>query len=789
MDAPAMKPMFECILFLGTLVASLASNSLAHGGESVVWYRQPAQLWHEALPVGNGRIGAMVFGGAEHERLQLNEQTIWSGNRSDYDRVGAYEHLPEVRRLLFAGEHAEADALVKKEILGDRPLGSYQPLGDLTLRFHADGAVSDYRRELDMSRAVATVRYRQGDAVFTREAFVSFPAKVLVVRLTCDKPGRVSFTAALDRIAAAKTEAAGDDVVLRGRADDGEPTAGTRFLGQLRVVNDGGRRAVVDKALVVTGADSALVLFSAATDFDGAVGWQDAPQSALDRAAEMSYDRLLAEHLADYQPYFRRVDIEVGDGPEQLPTDERLDLVKGGAGDPGMVELHFNYGRYLLISSSRPGGLPANLQGLWNHELNAPWFGGWHLDPNAMMIYWHAETLNLSDLHEPFFDLIDRLRVNGRKTARDVYNARGFTAAHRTNANFFTSPVKGFTVWPMGAGWAVQNMWEHYRFTQDREFLKTRACPTIREAAEFFCDWLVEDPETGKLVSGPSISPENSFVLPDGSFSQVCMGPTLDQLLIAEVFDNTLEAAGILGIEDDTIREIRVKRARLAGPKIGSDGRLLEWSKEYEEREPAHRHVSHLFGVYPGCSMTPRRTPDLAEAARKSLVARITGDQVKKVNISDASSVGWSLAWNACLWARLGDGEQAHDTAMNLLRRCTFPNLMDFHPRANTPGVFQIDGNMTTPAAVAEMLVQSHDGAIDLLPALPKAWPAGSVRGLRARGNVEVDLAWAGGRLQSATLHPGNDGALAIRHADKDASLVATAGQPLKVNADLDVIP
>lgn len=444
-----MKPMFECILFLGTLVASLASNSLAHGGESVVWYRQPAQLWHEALPVGNGRIGAMVFGGVEHERLQLNEQTIWSGNRSDYDRVGAYEHLPEVRRLLFAGKHAEADALVKKEILGDRPLGSYQPLGDLTLRFHADGAVSDYRRELDMARAVATVRYRQGDAVFTREAFVSFPAKVLVVRLTCDEPGRVSFTATLDRIAAAKTEAAGDDVVLRGRADDGEPTAGTRFLGRLRVVNDGGRRAVVDKALVVTGADSALVLFSAATDFDGAVGWQDAPQSALDRAAEMSYDRLLAEHLADYQPYFRRVDIEVGDSPEQLPTDGRLDLVKSGAGDPGMVELHFNYGRYLLISSSRPGGLPANLQGLWNHELNAPWFGGWHLDPNAMMIYWHAETLNLSDLHEPFFDLIDRLRVNGRKTARDVYNARGFTAAHRTNANFFTSPVKGFTVWPM----------------------------------------------------------------------------------------------------------------------------------------------------------------------------------------------------------------------------------------------------------------------------------------------------------------------------------------------------
>lgn len=772
-----------------SLALSLALSSRAHGGESVVWYRQPAQVWHEALPVGNGRIGAMVFGGVETERLQLNEQTIWSGNESNYDRAGAYEYLPEVRRLLFAGRHAEADALIKKEFLGKRPLGSYQPLGDLTLTFRATGAASDYRRELDMSRAVATVSYRQGDAAFTREVFVSAPANVLVVRLTCDKPGRLSFTAGLGRIAAATAAVADRDLVLRGRADDGEPTAGTRFLGRVRVITEGGSQAVGNDEIVVTAADSAMVLLSAATDFDKPADWGELPMATLDRAAGTSFDRLLSEHLGDHQPLYRRVDLELGDGPAEMPTDDRLDKVKRGASDPGLVELHFNYGRYLLISSSRPGGLPANLQGLWNHQLNAPWFGGWHLDPNAMMIYWHAETLNLSDLHEPFFDLIDRLRVNGRKTARDVYNARGFTAAHRTNANFFTSPVQGFTVWPMGGGWAVQNMWEHYRFTQDRNFLEHRAYPTIREAAEFFCDWLVEDPETGKLVSGPSISPENSFVLPDGSFSQVCMGPTLDQLLIAEVFDNTLEAARILGIEDDTIREIRSKRARLAGPKIGSDGRLLEWSREYEEREPAHRHVSHLFGVYPGCSMTPRRTPDLAEAARKSLVARITGDQVKKVNISDASSVGWSLAWNACLWARLGDGEQAHDTAMNLLRRCTFPNLMDFHPRVNTPGVFQIDGNMTTPAAVGEMLVQSHDGAIDLLPALPKAWPAGSVRGLRARGNVGVDLVWAAGRLQSATLHPGNDGNLAIRHADKDASLVATAGEPIKVNADLNVMP
>jgi alpha-L-fucosidase 2 len=340
----------------------------------------------------------------------------------------------------------------------------------------------------------------------------------------------------------------------------------------------------------------------------------------------------------------------------------------------------------------------------------------------------------------------------------------------------------------MGAGWAVQNMWEHYRFTQDREFLEKRAYPTIRDAAEFFCDWLVEEPGTGKLISGPSISPENSFVLPDGSISQLCMGPTLDQLLIAEVFDNTLEAARILGIEDNTIREIRAKRAKLAGPQIGSDGRLLEWRKEYVEREPAHRHVSHLFGVYPGWSMAPRRTPELAEAARKSLAARITGGEIKKVNISDASNVGWSLAWNAGLWARLGDGRQAHDTVMSLLRRCTFPNLMDFHPRVNTPGVFQIDGNRAAPAAVAEMLLQSHDGAIDLLPALPEAWAAGSVRGLRARGNVEVDLVWKGNQLQSATLRPGSDGELTVRYGNKTLTLKATAGQPIQINPELKLM-
>jgi len=765
------------------LLLSLATGARAFAvAETVLWYRQPAAKWAEALPVGNGRLGAMVFGGVERERLQLNESSIWSGRPGDYDRVGAYRHLPEVRRLLFAGKAREADAIVAKEFLGERPLGSYQPLGDLWLDFGAVATRVDYRRELDLTEAVARTSYRVGEVTFRREVFVSAPHQVVVVRLTSDRPGQIGFRARLARnladgtrdapgsipwdpsqLAAATVAVTGvDELELRGRVDDGKPTAGVGFVSRVKIRTEGGRVTPVGDALEVTGADAVTLLLVAATDYAG-----DDPAAACARQlaalAPVEFATLRAGHVADHRRYFDRVALSLGtDDRRALPTDERLTRLRAGERDPGLAALFFHYGRYLLLGSSRPGGLPANLQGIWNDDLNPPWFGGWHFDINAQMNYWLAETAALSECHEPFFTMIDRLRVNGRKTARDVYGARGFVVAHRTNAWWFTSPVKGLNVWVPGAAWLCQHVWEHYRFTGDRAFLRDRGYPAMREAAEFFLDWLVPDPRTGLLVSGPSISPENNF-LQNGEPVALAMGPAMDQQIVAELFDHCLAAAAELGIDDAFVRAVAEKRAQLAGPRIGPDGRLLEWLDEVPEREPGHRHMSHLYAVYPGDQITPRATPELAAAARASLAARLAAGGDGKVNVSDASNVGWSLAWNAGLWARLRDPARAHETFGALLHRAVFTNLLDGHPRKGRENVFQIDGNLAGAAALVEMLLQSHDGAIDLLPALPAEWSEGSFSGLRARGGSIVDARWSGGRLQMATLRTTTETAQVVR--------------------------
>ncbi len=747
-----------------------ASSSRAD--ETVLWYRQPATKWSESLPVGNGRLGAMVFGDVEREHVQLNESSIWSGQPGDYDRVGAHRHLAEVRRLLFERKSRAADAIVAREFLGERPLGSYQPLGDLWLDF---GPVAtppvDYRRELDLAEAIARTSYRVGDATFQREVFSSAPHQAIVIRITCDRPGRIAFRTRLDRNpAAGSREAPGaipwqpgaragtvvtvtgaDELELRGRADDGQPTAGVRFVARLKIRAEGGRVTPDGDTLEVTGADAVTLLLVAATDYAG-----EEPAAACARQlaalAPLAFAALRDGHVANHQRYFNRVALTLGAGERRArPTDERLARLRAGERDPGLAALFFHYGRYLLLGCSRPGGLPANLQGIWDDDLNPPWFGGWHFDINAQMNYWLAETAALSECHEPFFTMIERLRVNGRKTARDVYGARGFVVAHRTNAWWFTSPVKGLNVWPPGAAWLCQHLWEHYRFTGDRAFLRDRGYPAMREAAEFFLDWLVPDPRTGLLVSGPSISPENNY-LQDGQPVALAMGPAMDQQIVAELFDHCLAAAAELGVDDAFVREVADKRARLAGPRIGSDGRLLEWLDALPEREPGHRHMSHLYAVYPGGQITPRATPGLAAAARASLAARIAAGGDGKVNLSDASNVGWSLAWNAGLWARLREPERAHQTFNALLHRAVFANLLDGHPRKGRENVFQIDGNLGGAAALVEMLLQSHDGSIDLLPALPAEWSDGSFSGLRARGGSAVEARWSGGRLQGAAL-------------------------------------
>ena len=765
----------------------MALLSSVHAGETVLWYRQPAPLtnWEEALPVGNGRLGAMVFGGVQEERIQLNEGNIWSGSRKEYDRVGAYKYFPEIRQMIYDGKHKEAQALVKKEVLGERPLGCYQPLGDLTLRFEGIENPAEYKRELNLDEAVARVSYRSGDALFTREVFSSVPDQVLVVRLTCDKPGRLTFTAQLSREADAESASQGSGLVLRGQADRGKPTAGTRFVGRLEARPEGGSVTSKDGVLRVEKADAVTLLLNAASDYRSA-DFEAQCEKQLAAAAARPVEGIRAAHVKEHQRLFRRVTLDLGKAPE-LPTDERLRLFQQGTTDPALIALYFQYGRYLMISSSRPGNLPANLQGIWNHRIEAPWFCGWHFDVNVEMNYWLAETANLSECHEPFFDLIDSMRVNGRKTAKDVYGGSGFVFAHRTTAWLFSTPVNGLNIWPPAAGWCCQHLWEHYQFTQDREFLRNKGYPIMKEAAEFFLTWLTPNPVTGKLVSGPSISPENTFLTGTNSFAELDMGCAMDQQIAAELFDNCLSAGQVLGINDEFIANVKKARANLAdGIRIGSDGRILEWSTERPEREPGHRHLSHLYAVYPGAQISPRKTPELAKAARKSLDVRLQhGGTRGGGKAADSGNTGWSLAWNAGLWARLGDGERARQTIGTMLSGITYPNLMDKCPWGSKGFVFQIDGNFGLPSAIIEMLMQSHAGEIELLPALPAAWSSGSVKGLRARGAFEVDLVWKAGQLQQATIHALRGGSCKVRLGERTAEFMTKPGEVILLNSEL----
>ncbi len=709
-----------------------------------IWFDRPAKVWEEALPLGNGKLGAMVFGGIERERIALNEETMWYGGYTDRNNPDAKENLEKVRELIFAGKIAEAERLLTLSLAGcPHQMRVYQALGTMILEQKNLGKISNYRRELILDDAICHIEYTAKDTQFFRDSFISAPDNLFVQRITRNGNQNINLEIRLEREPFCSNNGKEDEtsIAFRGKLGDD----GLSYYAGLSGEAKGGRLYTMGRTLVIEDAEEVLLVFCAATNFWGYEP-KEYVRKKLNKGLKKGFGLLKLHHLEDYQSYFKRVHLDLYSETNKgvtttlenvLPTDRLLACAKGEEIPTKLAETYFDFGRYLLLSSSRPGTLPANLQGIWNKDMNPPWGSKYTININAQMNYWPAEICNLSECHTALLDHIERMVEHGRETAEKMYGCRGFVAHHNTDIWGDTAPqdlwIPG-TFWVMGAAWLCTHQWTHYVYTQDREFLK-KAFPIMREAAQFFLDFMVE--KDGFLVTCPSVSPENTFILPNGERGCNSAGVTMDNQILRDLFMQCIQAAEILGINDDLNQQIKTHLARLRMTMISKNGTIQEWEKDYEEAEPGHRHISHLYGLYPSSQITLEDTPSLAAAAEKTLERRLS---------MGGGHTGWSCAWIINLYARLQKGEKAYEMLRKLFTNSTLPNLFDNHPP------FQIDGNFGATAAIVELLIQARNNKIFLLPALPKQWTDGRISGICLPGNAEATLCWNDGKVTEFTV-------------------------------------
>ncbi len=796
--------------WLDRAMISSAIPSSPKGGMTL-WYKAPAAIWEAALPIGNGTLGAMVFGGVADERIQLNESSLWDGFPLDSTNPEGLKALPEVRKLLFEGKPNEAEKIANQKLMGNpRGVRPYQSLGELWMESSESEAVTDYQRSLNLETAVATVQYKSNGVTFKREIFSSAPAEVIVMRIHADKAGSLNLKMILKRQQDAVCTAVDGDsqsIQLIGqvnRQDKEGIQRGLKFSAKVTALNEGGTVSNKNGVLQIKKADAVTILLSGATSYPGLKKMGELLEKDISgknynpaaypnpieicharilKDSKIPYEQLKSDHIKDYQTYFKRVSIALGTADpeiEKIPTDKRLlRLKEKGASDPSLTALYFQFGRYLLISSSRPGGLPANLQGIWNWQMDPPWNSDYHTNINLQMNYWHVETANLTECHRPLFDYIDLLMKQGKQVAKVHYGSHGWVVHHLSDLWGFATPADG--VWgfsPLGAAWLTSHVWEHYAFTGDKVFLKERGWPQLKGAGQFIIDYLIEAPEgtpvQGKLVPNPSVSPENSYIYAPGKSAVLTYASTMDLMIARDTLILCINASKVLNIDEVFRKECEKTLDRLAPIKISpKSGQIMEWVEDYQELDPIHRHISHLFGLHPSNIINPE-TPELFEAARKSLLRR--GDE----------STGWALALRMNMWIRLLDGDHALILLKNLLRDLTYPNLFDSHPP------FQIDGNFGATAGIAEMLLQSHNQGskglyrLQLLPALPSEWSEGSISGLRARGGVTVGLKWKNSKLTEVRFVSDQESSFKVEYNKIVKEIVLQKGKPLILNGDLN---